>query len=317
MDRSIRILIFFRPIDIRMEAFRAAPGKIRLVLSRFPILKTVNKVLLSIAFASLNLTHLQTDNLGGMVDYRNKFACSDYLIYLCLQEVVTWRSVAHIRKCDNGHIACASCCIKLKNKCHSCSLPIGYSRCLAIEKIVESIKVSCRYARYGCKEKVNYTDKFTHEKECGYAPCSCPVPDCNFLGSTEQLSLHFGSNHWASSIRFQYNCSIPLSLDKNRPFIILHGEDGRLFILNNSNESLGNAISVASVGANPIECFSYDLMTRGGGRSLRLQSFTVSVKRQTDASATSLDFLLVPHYFSRSVEQLKLEVCIWKAIKMA
>ncbi|XP_058091562.1 E3 ubiquitin-protein ligase SINA-like 10 [Magnolia sinica] len=218
-----------------------------------------------------------------------------------------------VYQCDNGHIACSSCCTKLKNKCHSCSWPIGYSRCLAIEKVIESIKVTCHNARYGCKERVSYSNKLTHAESCVYMPCACPIPDCAFLGSADQLSFHFGSNHWAaSSIRFRYNCPFPVSLDKNGPFIVLHGEDGRLFILNNSTEHLGNAVAVTCIGPNSsMGGFSYDLITRKGGRSLRLQSFTRSIKRRTDASVSSMDFLLVPHDFHSCVEQLKLEVCIW------
>ncbi|PQQ07984.1 putative E3 ubiquitin-protein ligase SINA-like 6 [Prunus yedoensis var. nudiflora] len=55
-------------------------------------------------------------------------------------------------QCENGHIACSSCCTKSKNKCPSCSMPIGYNRCRAIEKILESIRISCQNIKHGCKE---------------------------------------------------------------------------------------------------------------------------------------------------------------------
>ncbi|KAJ0239928.1 hypothetical protein HA466_0226410 [Hirschfeldia incana] len=44
-----------------------------------------------------------------------------------------------IFQCDNGHLACSSCCPKLKNKCPSCALPVGHSRCRAMETVLKSV----------------------------------------------------------------------------------------------------------------------------------------------------------------------------------
>ncbi|OVA14533.1 zinc finger protein [Macleaya cordata] len=219
-----------------------------------------------------------------------------------------------IFQCENGHIACSPCCTKLGNKCPSCSWPIGYNRCRAIEKVIESIEVSCQHARYGCKETFSYKQKLTHEETCIYAPCTCPVSDCTFLGSSEQLYLHFSSKHWASARRFQYNCPFSVSFDKDDSFLVFQGEeDGRLFLLNNQIELIGNAISVTCIGPSSVMGgFSYDLISRRGRSSLRLQSFTKSVKGQMESSLF-VDFLMVPYDFSRCFGQLKLEVCIWSS----
>ncbi|KAH7845541.1 hypothetical protein Vadar_003322 [Vaccinium darrowii] len=48
---------------------------------------------------------------------------------ICLEHLIS-----PVFQCNNGHVACSSCCIKLGNKCPSCSMPIGYNRCRAIEK---------------------------------------------------------------------------------------------------------------------------------------------------------------------------------------
>ncbi|XP_077220853.1 E3 ubiquitin-protein ligase SINA-like 10 [Tasmannia lanceolata] len=215
-------------------------------------------------------------------------------------------------QCENGHIACSSCCTKLKYKCHSCAFPIGYQRCLAIEKVIESIKISCCNAHYGCKETLSYSHKLTHEETCVHSPCTCPISDCNFLGAPKQLSFHFSNKHGASAIRFRYNSPFTVSLLKNEPFVVLCGEDGLLFVLNNSAEPMGNVVSVTGIGpTSPRGGFSYDLITRRGERSLRLVSFTMNSKVRIDATA-SMDFLLVPYGFY-SYERLKLEVCIWSA----
>ncbi|XP_042500472.1 E3 ubiquitin-protein ligase SINA-like 10 [Macadamia integrifolia] len=216
-------------------------------------------------------------------------------------------------QCDNGHIACSTCCTKIGNKCPSCSWPIGYSRCLAIEKVVESIKISCQNAQYGCKERFGYAQKVNHEETCIYAPCLCPLSDCTFVGSCEQLSRHFTCKHWASARRFHYNCPNPVFLDKSEHFLVFQGEeDGLLFLLNNRIESIGNAISVTCIGTSSSKGgFFYDLISRRGSTSLKLQSYTKFTKGQTEGSP--MDFLLIPNNFNGSYSQLKLDICIWSS----
>ncbi|KAH9306535.1 hypothetical protein KI387_010939, partial [Taxus chinensis] len=68
-------------------------------------------------------------------------------------------------QCSNGHIACSRCCDRLYNKCHSCTKPIGKIRCLAIEKVIESVKVSCKYAYNGCAEMVKFSKRPDHESK--------------------------------------------------------------------------------------------------------------------------------------------------------
>ncbi|KAL8472681.1 hypothetical protein ACS0TY_029773 [Phlomoides rotata] len=65
-----------------------------------------------------------------------------------------------VYQCENGHIACASCrTTLLKNNCPHCRLPIGNIRCRAIEEILESGRVLCEYAPYGCLESFSYNKK--------------------------------------------------------------------------------------------------------------------------------------------------------------
>ncbi|XP_020865653.1 LOW QUALITY PROTEIN: E3 ubiquitin-protein ligase SINA-like 1 [Arabidopsis lyrata subsp. lyrata] len=57
-----------------------------------------------------------------------------------------------IFQCDNGHIACSSCCTNLRNKCPACTLPIGEFRCLIMEKVVEAVIVPCPNTKHGCTD---------------------------------------------------------------------------------------------------------------------------------------------------------------------
>ncbi|XWS47588.1 hypothetical protein CRYUN_Cryun14cG0165000 [Craigia yunnanensis] len=213
-------------------------------------------------------------------------------------------------QCENGHIACRTCCSKIRNKCPSCATPIGYSRCRALEKVLESIKVSCQNTKYGCGEAFSYSMKQKHEKTCPFAPCSCPLADCNFEGSSEQLYGHFGNEHKSSATRLQYDRSVPITLGVNEKFLILREEtDGSLFILNNKVETLGNVVTLSRIGPSVERGYFYDLVAKAQaeGSILRLQSFTKSTPKQVD-NPPSLGFLLVPSQFSCSSRQLKMDL---------
>ncbi|EOA34023.1 hypothetical protein CARUB_v10021519mg [Capsella rubella] len=58
-----------------------------------------------------------------------------------------------IFQCENGHIACSSCCVMLmSNKWTSCTLPVGIYRCRILERLVEAVFLPCRNAKHGCPE---------------------------------------------------------------------------------------------------------------------------------------------------------------------
>ncbi|KAE9466701.1 hypothetical protein C3L33_01369, partial [Rhododendron williamsianum] len=214
-------------------------------------------------------------------------------------------------QCLNGHLACSSCCIKVRNKCPSCSSTIGHNRCRPIEKIIESVKTTCQNQKYGCTEMVFRCKKREHEDMCVYAPCSCPLPDCEFVGSSKKLSLHFSTNHSGSAKRFCYNCSIPIALELRQKSVILQEEqEGTIYILNNWVQNLGNVIDVCCIA--PISSkrgLSYDLIATNGGRSVKLQSFSEHVCGWVEHTSPK-NFLMVPRDFFGSCGQLKLELRI-------
>ncbi|KAG0608606.1 hypothetical protein M758_8G118700 [Ceratodon purpureus] len=88
--------------------------------------------------------------------------------------------VRPVYQCKNGHTICFSCCKKLAPKrCPTCSAVTGKIRCIAIEKILESLLVSCKNAEHGCKKMLNRTDMIEHENhDCLYEPFPCPVENC-------------------------------------------------------------------------------------------------------------------------------------------
>ncbi|XP_070660685.1 uncharacterized protein [Malus domestica] len=185
------------------------------------------------------------------------------------------------------------------------------SVCGDIELVVESVRTPCRNREYGCEEIVDYMKNIDHEETCIYAPCPCPLPDCSFVSSFEQLSLHFSSKHWDSGRRFRYNTPLAVSLGINEQFLVLQAEeDGALFLLNKGTESIGNTIMITSI--RPIssgERFAYDLVSIRGSSSLRLKSVAENFPGRVEGFHP-MDFLLVPFCFLTAAGQLNLDVCI-------
>ena len=63
--------------------------------------------------------------------------------------------VAMYLQCAKGHVVCSLCSDRLKDavKCHVCrvAMPGGYQRCHAMERVVDSIRMPCPHALYGCE----------------------------------------------------------------------------------------------------------------------------------------------------------------------
>ncbi|KAG6656780.1 hypothetical protein CIPAW_04G045400, partial [Carya illinoinensis] len=185
--------------------------------------------------------------------------------------------------------------------------------CGDIEVVVDSVRMACRNREYGCNETVDYINNF-HEETCTYAPCSCPLPDCNFVGSTDQLSLHFSSKHWDSGRRFRYNVPLAVSLRMKEQFLVLQAEeDGVLFLLNKSVESIGNTVMLTCVGPSSSKArFLYDLVSVRGSSCLRLKSVTENFPERLEGFPP-MDFLLIPFLYISCSGHINLEVCIWNS----
>ncbi|KAK8711897.1 hypothetical protein V6N13_147156 [Hibiscus sabdariffa] len=218
-------------------------------------------------------------------------------------------------QCENGHIACSTCCIKMRNRCPSCSTTIGNSRCRAIEKVLESVKVSCQNLKYGCKEAFSYSLKQKHEKACPFVPCSCPLSECCFEGSSEDLRVHFGIVHRYSVTRFLYDRLVSITVGVSEKSLILREEvDGSLFILHNKVETLGNVVTLSRIGPSTERGFFYELIVKAQAdvSTLKLQSFTKSSPKQVD-SPQSLGFLLIPSQFCSASRQIKMNLRVWRS----
>ncbi|GLU01525.1 hypothetical protein SLE2022_188310 [Rubroshorea leprosula] len=190
--------------------------------------------------------------------------------------------------------------------------------CGNIELVVDSVKTPCRNKEYGCTETVDRLRNNDHEETCSYQPCACPLTNCNFIDSSEQLSLHFSSKHWDSGRVFRYNIPLSVSLAMDAQFLVLQAEeDGILFILNKGVvETVGNTVMITCIApSSSKEKFLYDLVSGRGISSLRLKSMTENFPGRVEGFPP-MDFLLVPFRFLGPSGELNLEVCIWSSTEL-
>ncbi|OIT04949.1 e3 ubiquitin-protein ligase sina-like 10 [Nicotiana attenuata] len=223
-------------------------------------------------------------------------------------------------QCENGHIACAPCCFKIANKCPLCCCPIGYIRCRVIEKVLDSVKVSCVYEIYGCKEIRSYGNKTAHENACIYAPCACPYDGCDFVDTSTKLYAHFHDKHGSSAEHIFFNTVHPIYIEKNQSYQILQEKtEGIVFIINHSTQDHpGSAVNIICVGpALQTRRFRYELVATDGESTFKLGSIAENVPKWSENFPLK-KYLLLPRDFvdstlsfeEREVAQLKLEVFV-------
>ncbi|KAL4582463.1 hypothetical protein LXL04_007013 [Taraxacum kok-saghyz] len=221
-------------------------------------------------------------------------------------------------QCENGHIACSSCCTKVKRKCPSCCMPIGYNRCRAIEKVLESIKISCKNSRSGCKETIPYSKKIDHEETCPHTTCSCPHSLCDYSASSKSLYLHFAIQHASSITRFTYNTTFTLPIELNQKHIFLQEQrESVIFILKHEVKQNSRRFNLDCVGPNSLKtCFSYQLTSKSLETSLSLQSVP-EIHVMWFEHSPKKNYLTVPSDFAVLNGILNLNVCIKKDRRLA
>ncbi|XVF50975.1 hypothetical protein PTKIN_Ptkin04bG0146600 [Pterospermum kingtungense] len=102
-----------------------------------------------------------------------------------------------IHQCHNGHTLCSTCKTRVHNRCPTCRQELGDIRCLALEKVAESLELPCKYYNLGCPEIFPYYSKLKHEGICNYRPYSCPYAgsECAVVGDIPFLVAHLRDDH--------------------------------------------------------------------------------------------------------------------------
>ncbi|CAH2065693.1 unnamed protein product [Thlaspi arvense] len=222
-----------------------------------------------------------------------------------------------IFQCNNGHLACSACCTKLKKRCFFCALPTGDIRCRAMEKVIKTCVVSCPNAKHGCKQITTYgKEESSHAKLCLFTPCSCPVLDCNYIGSYKDLNNHFRITHKKSpgeimSIEFGRQEIFRLDFNDD-PVVFQMEKEGDLIVIQGFKGSHGVYASVSRIApVVPVMGQLYCSIARLKENStLRLEFMVKNVQKVREKQEQPEDsFLLIPTHMLRG-DHLKMQICI-------
>lgn len=200
---------------------------------------------------------------------------------------------APVFQCQNGHTACGACCKRIRKGCPSCSKPIGNNRNIAVEKIIESLLVSCKYAHQGCGDMQKYTKRKEHEDLCRFRPCQCPVSGCLHESPKHTLARHIAEKHnVALRPRDPSSRSVTFTMKATDLFAIVEGDNGDLFLVHHEvRKSLGDAFFVTSFSAPSISYY-LTVQIESESKFFAMETSAHDIQREADWKH---DFLLVPH----------------------
>ncbi|KAJ4909683.1 Protein with RING/U-box and TRAF-like domains [Raphanus sativus] len=252
-----------------------------------------------------------------------------------------------IYQCANGHVACSSCCEALRKRCAFCRSHIGSIRCRAMEMVIESSTVQCRYSLHGCGETTPYgRNQSSHEELCAFVPCVCPfdkykksyyrqrkrngkeeaerenflnlppLPNCSYSGSYADLKRHGRASHSEVVIPFALDRAQILGLD--RMAVLQEVEEGGDLVVVQAFEGVyGVSVTVSCVAAPMATTEVRDLFCSvaeldGCCSTVRRLGLMVRrVQRVGEQEQPPGGFMLIP-YDDKSCggDHLMLQICI-------
>ncbi|CAH8363040.1 unnamed protein product [Eruca vesicaria subsp. sativa] len=219
----------------------------------------------------------------------------------------------HVFQCDNGHLACSSCCLKLRNKCPACALPIGYNRCRVMERLIESVTVPCLNAKHGCTAKFVYGKELAHEKECVFTLCYCPAPNCNFAGVYKDLYSHYDANHKDASMRFVSGTLRNTYLSANSKLSVFQEcGGGPLVVVQCFEVAEGMSVTVNCIApsAPGVGEFSFSLSYSMGRHTVTFGLADMNRIQKVSFETPEDDFMSIPSYSNLPLNVEYLRICI-------
>ncbi|XP_044504753.1 E3 ubiquitin-protein ligase SINAT2-like isoform X2 [Mangifera indica] len=236
-----------------------------------------------------------------------------------------------IYQCPNGHTVCSNCKVRVRKSCPTCCHEFGNIRCLALEKVAESLDLSCRYQIFGCLDIFPYYSKLKHEKNCKYRPFNCPYAgaECSVAGDIPLLVRHLKNHHKVdlhdgSTFNHRYVKANAQEVENATWMLTVFNCFGQQFCLHFEAFHLGMApVYMAFLrfmgDEEEARQFSYSLEVGRNGRKLTWQGIPRSIRDSHKKVRDSQDGLIIQRnlalFFSGGDRQeLKLKVAgrIWK-----
>ncbi|MCD7471879.1 E3 ubiquitin-protein ligase sinat3 [Datura stramonium] len=236
-----------------------------------------------------------------------------------------------IHQCHNGHTICSTCKERVHNRCPTCRQELGDIRCLALEKVAESLELPCKYGSLGCPEIFPYYSKLKHEAMCNFRPYNCPYAgsECSIVGDIPYLVAHLRDDHKVDmhsgcTFNHRYVKSNPREVENATWMLTVFNCFGQYFCLHFEAFQLGVApVYMAFLRFMGDETdarnYSYSLEVGGNGRKLIWEGTPRSIRDSHRKVRDSHDGLIIQRnmalFFSGGDrKELKLRVTgkIWK-----
>ncbi|MQL74954.1 hypothetical protein Taro_007325 [Colocasia esculenta] len=236
-----------------------------------------------------------------------------------------------ILQCQNGHTLCSKCKNRVHNRCPTCRQELNNIRCLALERIAQSVELPCKFQLRGCPGIFPYYDKLRHETQCRFRPYNCPYAgaECHVTGDIPSLVEHLRDEHKVDmhagcTFNHRYVKSNPFEIENATWMLTVFNCFGRYFCLHFEAFILGTAPVYAAflrfMGEHEeAKGFRYSLEVSGCGRRLVWEGVPRSIRDSHWRLRESQDGLFLPRqlalFFSGGEQkELKLRVTgrIWK-----
>ncbi|KAB1205079.1 E3 ubiquitin-protein ligase SINAT4 [Morella rubra] len=233
--------------------------------------------------------------------------------------------------CHNGHTLCSTCKTRVHNRCPTCRQELGDIRCLALEKVAESLELPCKYYSLGCPEIFPYYSKLKHEAMCNFRPYNCPYAgsECAVVGDIPFLVAHLRDDHKVDmhtgcTFNHRYVKSNPREVENATWMLTVFHCFGQYFCLHFEAFQLGMApVYMAFLrfmgDENEARNYSYSLEVGANGRKLIWEGTPRSIRDSHRKVRDSHDGLIIQRnmalFFSGGDrKELKLRVTgrIWK-----
>ncbi|CAK9172909.1 unnamed protein product [Ilex paraguariensis] len=235
-----------------------------------------------------------------------------------------------IHQCPNGHTLCLNCKAKVQC-CPICRQELGNIRCLALERVAESLELPCKYQILGCQEIFSYHNQPRHEQNCRFRPYKCPYAgaECSVTGDIQLLVSHLKDDHKVDmhngcTFNHRYVKTNPQEVENATWMLTVFNCFGHQFCLHFEAFQLQMApVYMAFLrfmgDDHDAKKFSYSLEVGGNGRKLTWQGVPRSIRDSHTTVRDSLDGLIIQRsmalFFSggdRQELKLKLAGRIWE-----
>ncbi|KAK8578340.1 hypothetical protein V6N13_116189 [Hibiscus sabdariffa] len=259
-----------------------------------------------VAFADYNMPTLSADSRGSPLRKTVTGSTSANDVHELLEcPVCVNLMYPPIYQCPNGHTVCSNCKTRVQNCCPTCRNELGNIRCLALEKVAESLELPCRYQILGCPDIFPYYSMLKHEKNCRFRPYSCPYAgaECSVTGDIPFLVTHLKNDHKVDmhdgcTFNHRYVKSNPHEVEKATWMLTVFNCFGRQFCLHFESFHIGMApVYMAFLrfmgDEDEARQFSYSLEVGGSGRKFMWQGVPRSIRDSHRKVRDSQDGLII------------------------